>query len=200
MEEVKGDKSVSKAVEQDINSLRQEISEVRFMLNSILDVLVAKNNSTNPTLSTKNPTLNAQNSPPNPLFSTGNEGVPTDRQTDTCPTDIKRVDSSPDLASLMANVKTDLKIKFRRLTKQEFKVFSAIYSLDEQGEVDYRMLADKLALSESSIRDYIMKIERKGISIAKERVNNKKVLLHIGKELREIAPLQSIMHIREPAF
>ncbi len=201
MKEVKEDNPVQqRPVEQEIGSLKQEISEMRFMLNSVLDAIIAQNNNTNPTVNAENPTLEAQNAPSNTLFSIGNEGVPTDRQTDTSSTGIKQADSSPDLASLMSNIKTDLKVKFRKLTKQEFKVFSAIYILEEQGEVDYRMLADKLALSESSIRDYIMKIERKGIPIAKKKVNNKRVLLHIGEELREIAPLQSLMHIREPAF
>ncbi len=192
------------SVERDISSLKQDVFEIRFLINSVLDALSSQKKTENQTenaqiktIQAQNPTLGAQNSPPNTPFSTGNEGVPTDRQTDTRQADIKQVDSGQDLVSMMANIKTELKIKFRKLTKQEFKVFSAVYILEEQGEVDYRMLADKLALSESSIRDYVMKMERKGIPISKERVHNKRVLLHIGKELREIAPLQTIMEVRE---
>lgn len=124
-----------------------------------------------------------------PLFSIGNEGVPTNKQTDIQPT-LEAINS----------LKTELKVKFRNLTRQEFRVFSAVYIMEQQQHVDYRSLAEKLRLSEGSIRDYIMKMERKGIPIHKEKINNKKVILHIRQELRELAPLEAIMNFREPLF
>jgi predicted transcriptional regulator len=102
---------------------------------------------------------------------------------------------------MVENLKSDLKVKFRNLTKQEFKVFSAVYILEEeQGNVDYRNLAKYLNLTESSMRDYIMKLQKKGIPVVKTKVANKKVLLNIRQELRQIAPLDALMKVREPIF
>ena len=79
----------------------------------------------------------------------------------------------------------------------EMKVFSLLYSLEEKGElVDYRLLASKLELSESSIRDYIGRIMNKGIPIIRERVNNKKILLKISLDLKKIATLDTILQLR----
>ena len=77
-------------------------------------------------------------------------------------------------------------------------VFSTIYALEEQyREVDYNKLALKLGLSQSSARDYVQKLINKGIPITKEKLNNKKILLHISPELKKIASLNTIVQLRE---
>ena len=45
-----------------------------------------------------------------------------------------------------------------------------------------------------------MKMEKKGIPISKEKINNKKILLHVHSELRELISLEAIMKVREPVF
>lgn len=96
------------------------------------------------------------------------------------------------------SIKKEVRLKFKKLTPQEFKVFSTIYQLEEQNQqIDYPLLSKKLNLSGSSIRDYISKIIIKGIPLTKEKLNNKEILLHISPELKKIASLASIIQLRE---
>ena len=77
-------------------------------------------------------------------------------------------------------------------------VFSAIYTFEEQGfVVDYSLISQKLGLSESSIRDYTLKLIKKGVPILKLKENNKKVTLVISPELKKIASLQAILSLRQ---
>jgi chromosome segregation ATPase len=148
----------------------------------------------------------------NGSVSIGNGGVPTDRptnqQTDQhviqhINTDDKKqsasqLDRASEILATLDNLKKEVRLKFKRLTSQEMQVFSLLYSLEESGElVDYKLLAGRLSLSESSIRDYIGKIQKKGIPISKEKLNNKRVILHISPDLRKIASLNTILKLRE---
>lgn len=101
------------------------------------------------------------------------------------------------LLDSLDSIKKDLRLKFKRLTKQEIIVFSTIYSVEELGEASYSSIAKKLSLSESSIRDYTNKLIDKGIPILKEKLDNKRVVLHISPELRKIASLDTIIKLRE---
>lgn len=145
---------------------------------------------------------------PNKQSSTGNRGVPTDRQTNqqtnqhiilpTIRPQTNNLDKAPEILASLDNLKKEVRFKFKRLTSQEIQVFSLLYSLEDQGEsVDYRLLSEKLNLSESSIRDYIGKIQKKGIPIIKEKLNNKRIILHISQDLRKIASLSTILKLRE---
>jgi hypothetical protein len=153
----------------------------------------------------------------NIVVSTGNEGVPTDRQTNQ-QTDNKPIfrkksnnsndsnfvfkpmnslDKAKEILDSLDSLKKELRLKFKKLTEQEMHIFALLYQLDEEGElVDYSILAKKTSLSESSIRDYIRKISGKGIPIIKEKLNNKRVLLHISKDLKKIANLDTILRLR----
>ena len=77
-------------------------------------------------------------------------------------------------------------------------VFSILYQLEEEQKiVDYKTISKKLNLSESSIRDYIGRLINKKIPITKEKVGNKKVILHISKDLKQIATLSTLLKLRE---
>ena len=78
-------------------------------------------------------------------------------------------------------------------------VFSTLYTIEEQkyDEITYRTLAKQLNLSESSIRDYINKLTKKGVPIEKIRQNNKTILLQISQDLKNIATLATIQDLRE---
>ncbi|MEK6884277.1 MAG: winged helix-turn-helix transcriptional regulator, partial [Nanoarchaeota archaeon] len=116
---------------------------------------------------------------PNFNISSGNVGVPTDRQTNQ-QTDKKQVfyeekplkaqldDARNILASLDA-VKREIRLKFKQITSQEMIVFSTIYQLESESPegVEYRQIANRLHLSESSIRDYVQKLINKGIPVDK---------------------------------
>jgi hypothetical protein len=141
-------------------------------------------------------------------ISKGNEGVPTDRQTDQ-QTDQQTdrsshnqeknpVDNAVEILDSLDNIKKEIRLKFKRLTEQELLVFSTIYQLEEQeGNVDYRVIANKLNLTESSIRDYVGRLLKKGIPVDKIKVNNKSIQLSISKNLKKIAPLSTILQLRD---
>ena len=169
--------------------------------------------------------------------SIGNQGVPTDKQTNkqtnqhiiqhtnlqekqqissqlpttkskettNLPTTIEKAESRIDhfskideLLNSLDALKKELRMKIKRLTNQEMAVFSLLYSLENEGnEVDYPLLSEKLKLSESSIRDYILKLQKKGVPIIKEKLNNKQVILHISNDLKKIASLDTIIKLRE---
>ncbi len=147
--------------------------------------------------------LNAQNL----TISTGNQGASTDRQTDR-QTDrhIKNqqennensFDNVLKILDSLDEVKKEIRLKFKRLTEQEFLVFSTIYQLEEEvSHVNYNILSEKLNLTESSIRDYVGRLIRKGVPIEKNKINNKNIQLKISQNLRRNAPLSAILQLRE---
>ncbi|MDD5191754.1 MAG: hypothetical protein PHH54_05310 [Candidatus Nanoarchaeia archaeon] len=225
MEEEKIKEAFSK-VKQDILVLGNEISQIKSEIYEIKHLLEVFRNmlntstlrqisSTHPVTPTNNPTIPYEIGglkDQNLSISTGNEGVPTDRQTDrqtdnqthflseipqkSIEKDIQ--EASEILASLDA-LKREIRFKFKRITQQEMLVFSTIYQLEEQDpdNVTYRQIALKLKLSESSIRDYVLRMINKGIPIKKHRINNKKLILSISPELKKIATLSTIIKLRE---
>jgi len=164
--------------------------------------------------------------PQNLAISTGNQGVSTDRQTDTS-TDTSThkgsfnlQSSSPENTNIIPNqynnpnesiikqaselienldnIKKEVRLKFKRLTNQEMKVFTLLYQLDNQQiDVDYNILAKNLNLTQSSIRDYIQRITAKGIPIDKEKIDNKKIIIHISQDLKKIASIETILKLRD---
>lgn len=197
------EEEVVKEVSEESSVLKKEIESLKGEISSIKEMISGISSSFSSILATnqqKNPTSPASSTPNTPLFSTGNRGVPTDQQTDTQTAEARKEAANQDMLAMMESIKSELKIKFRNLSKQEFKVFSAVYILEEQGGVDYRNLAAYLGLTESSIRDYVMKLQNKGIPVVKTKINNKKILLAVRQELRQIASLDALMQIREPVF
>ncbi len=110
----------------------------------------------------------------------------------------QQIQEASEILDSLDTLKKEIRRKFKKITKQEMLVFSTIYELEEQyREVDYNKIALKLGLSQSSIRDYVQKMINKGIPITKEKLNNKKILLHISPELKKIASLSTIVSLRE---
>ena len=145
-------------------------------------------------------------------ISTGNDGVqtdrPTDQQTNTSirkfvliqekQSRLTRVEKVAEILSSLDALKKELRTQFKRLTTQEMLVFSTIYQLTDEGiSVDYSLLAKKINLSESSIRDYIQKIVKKGVPLLKEKENNKRVILSIPQAFKKIASLSTIISLRD---
>jgi hypothetical protein len=152
--------------------------------------------------------------PQNLTLSTGNEGVPADRQTNQqtdrqeqnsfktpifLPTEPRKnsIEDAAKILDSLDSLKKEIRLKFKQLTDQEVLVFSTLYQLDEQGEpVDYKILAIKLGLTESSIRDYIARLLKKDIPVEKKRINNKQIQLTISPNLKKIASLSTILQLR----
>ena len=235
-------------LQSQIYYLHQEIEEIKRTLNHISEQTQSQSNPTDRQIT---PTDNLDDKALKPHYfntSTGNEGVPTDRQTDQQtdrhiqkfaqvnnnplpkvvqsssttqiephttqnPTIINTIDDKSSTKTLnqidrlekvsqilesLDDIKKDLRSKFKKLTNQEMIVFSTIYQLEEEGnKVDYPLLATKLSLSESSARDYVLKITKKGVPIEKFKEKNKKILLSISKEFKKLASLQTILKLRE---
>lgn len=145
--------------------------------------------------------------PKNYGISIGNKGVPTDRQTNQ-QTDRhieiqakigeNSINEAFEILNSLDNLKKEIRLNFKRLTDQEMAVFSTIYQLEEEGfQADYREVSSKLSLSESSVRDYVSRLIKKGIPVDKTKINNKMVLLSISQNLRKIAPLSTIIQLRD---
>ena len=209
LEEIRETVSLLKKDLSSMHELKEDISHLKEGLSTAKDDI--------PTTSTHSPTDNLSfTSLKDQILpiSTGNEGVQTDRQTDR-QTDIPTqnlvspppklfLDSSTDsinnaanILSSLDNLKKEIRLKFKRLTEREWLVFSTIYQLDEEnGFSDYKAIAERLNLSESSIRDYVGGILSKGIPVEKQRVNNKTIHLKISENLKKIATLPTILQLR----
>lgn len=154
----------------------------------------------------------------NLAISTGNQGVSTDRQTDRHidnnppissgktgfypkkpeKTEILDIDQAADILDSLDQIKKEIRLKFKRLTEQEMLIFSAIYQLEEErGYADYRTIANILNISESSTRDHVGKIIKKGVPVEKRRENNKKIKLYISQNLKKITSLSTILQLRD---
>ena len=111
---------------------------------------------------------------------------------------IGQIEKVTEIINSLDALKKDLRKQFKLLTSQEMLVFSAIYQLTSQKlDVDYSILSKKINLSESSIRDYVQKIIKKGIPLEKTRENNKRILLTIPPEFKRMASLETIISLRE---
>jgi DNA-binding MarR family transcriptional regulator len=217
-------KDAFQKVKQDMDSLREQvfslkqifedtqkelinIKETMNILSSQLNNFNIKETKFTPTDKPLNPAHNLETptdnllfNPPNTqkaYFSTGNDGVPADRQTDQQTENTSLKDAFEVLNSL-DSIKKEIRNKFKRITDQEFLVFSTIYQLAEgNGFVDYKDLSIKLNLTESSIRDYVGRLIKKGIPVEKTKINNKIIQLSISENLKKIAPLPVIFQLRE---
>ena len=239
-------KEAFRKAKQDVFDLQAQITSLRRDISEIKDILNRQTNqqtnlSVAPSIQQEIPTqelsepynysLEALKTPISHV-STGNEGVPTNRQTNQqtnrqienggkspskpnnniylgttqednkennrITSQIDRIEHISNTLQSLDSIKRDLRQQFKRLTNQEMLVFSTLYQLEnEHFTVDYSLIASKLKLSESSIRDYFIKIVKKGIPITKLKQNNKKILLKIPGELKQLASLQTLMALRE---
>ena len=193
-----------------IETIKNDIQEINRTLRELTNQTHNQINSTFHQIIPSHQQSEEAPKPSNLAISIGNDGVPTDRQTDR-QTDrhihkfaqlkddeISKIDKLSALLNSLDSIKKDIRLKFKHLTPQEMTVFSTIYQLEEEGvSVDYSSISSKLSLSESSIRDYIQKLIKKGIPIQKFKQNNKKIILLVSKELKKIASLDTIIQLRE---
>jgi hypothetical protein len=146
--------------------------------------------------------------PQNIGISIGNQGVPTDKQTDkqthqqtdkgSYNQEKYTIDNAVEILESLDNIKKEIRLKFKRLTDQEMIVFSTLYQLEEENSyTDYKTISERINLSESSIRDYVGRLIKKGIPVDKTKINNKSIQLNISKNLKKIASLHTILQLRE---
>ncbi|MCX6749411.1 MAG: helix-turn-helix domain-containing protein [Candidatus Pacearchaeota archaeon] len=219
-------------MKQELAETRKEIIKICEILENLVSKIEEKGPKTpiqaipafpthepaNPTFPAHNPAHNHTVEPLNPkiqCFSTGNQGVPTDRQTnqqtDKYPQNLSEnqffpvqqamqspIENAAKMLDSLDSLKKEIRLKFKQLTDQEILVFSTLYQLEEeQGPVEYKALAQKLSLTESSIRDYIGRLLKKGIPVEKKRINNKQIQVSISQNLKKIASLSTILQLRD---
>ena len=127
-------------------------------------------------------------------ISIGNGGVQTDRQTDKKAENA--FDSAINTLNSLDNLKKEIRLKFKKLTDQELLVFSTIYQQEEElGYSNYKVLSDKLNLTESSIRDYVRRLIAKDIPLEKIKINNKEIHLSISPNFKKITSLNTILQL-----
>ena len=197
-------------LKEDLNNLKNELKETRELMIKICESVQEISNQIGQAHQQINPiylkNIQADNFPFKPLntqnlpISIGNQGVPADRQTDR-QTDRQAentIENAAEMLKSLDNIKKEIHKKFKKLTEQEWLVFSTIYQFDEErGYSDYKLLAEKLKLTESSIRDYVSRLIKKGISIDKIKLNNKNIRLNISQNLKKIASLSTIITLRD---
>jgi DNA-binding MarR family transcriptional regulator len=197
-------------LKQDIGEIRENLIEIYEIIREISEKITSTQESQIPAPST-HPSTHQQALEPlkdqNMAISIGNQGVPTDKQTDK-QTDkypqipLKNQENSIDNAARILDsldtIKKELRLKFKRLTEQELLVFSTLYQLEEEvGYTDYKTIAQRLNLTESSIRDYVGRLIKKGIPVEKKKINNKYIQLTLSKNLKKIATLSTILQLRD---
>jgi len=204
-------------IKTELSETRQEMIKICRILGQINEKISEKPQKPTPTqppkksaVSTHYPThnypLEALN-PQNMLISTGNQGVPTDKQTNQ-QTDIQHqisskieensIDNAAKILDSLDSIKKEIRLKFKQLTDQEVLVFSTLYQIDDEtGPTNYKTLSQKLNLTESSIRDYVGRLIKKGIPVDKKRINNKTILLSVSPNLKKIASLSTILQLRD---
>ena len=203
-------KKAFQRVREDMDILRQEISFLKENLVDLSEILSQVASTQQQEKQTDSGVTSTHNHPLEPLkpqylpISTGNEGVPTDKQTNRQTNrhtpisyGTQSFDEAAEILASLDNIKKEIRLKFKRLTDQELLVFSTIYQLEEETEqVDYRVISERLGLTESSIRDYVGRLIKKGIPVEKKKLNNKYIRLSISANLKKVATLPTILQLR----
>jgi len=209
-------KNQLESINQTIDSMKIELMDVKadkFSPNYPTHIPTDNlKKTTIPVIPTDNPTVPQEIRGlkyPNLNISTGNVGVPTDRQTNQQTDEyphfykekplVNQISDAQDILASLDAVKKEIRLKFKQITSQEMLVFSTIYQLESEFPegIEYKQIAQKLHLSESSIRDYTQKLINKGIPVDKIKLNNKKILLKISQKLKNIAQLDTLIKLRE---
>ena len=110
--------------------------------------------------------------------SNGNKGVINDHQQSSTMNNNEQQSSTikKDLQASIRELSQNLSSTFQALTDREFSVFVAVFELQKQlPEVTYTDLANKLQISEPTIRNTINRLISKNIPLQKSRFFNKKV-------------------------
>jgi len=118
--------------------------------------------------------------------SIGNEGVL--RRYYDATTTLSQPDTLPEM-------KEDLTNRFRSLTKQQFVVFSTIYTLEEdlKRAVTHQDIAKAAKLSQSAVRQYVSELLTKGIPLIKQKSANNQVFLSVPQEVRSLTLYEKLL-------
>jgi len=188
-----------------ISGLESEIKEIKVLLEQSLHMQRVPEPETKTPKNPKTPKFNGFE-PPKPKIqesSIGNEGVLRRQPADNLPTERRQTDTAPTEGLKdyydVQTLKEDLESRFLSLTEAQFRVFMAIYRLEEElkAPITYADLAKDLLISQSAVRDYISDLVLRKIPLTKNVSPNRKVYLTIKKEFRTLKMLENLLALRE---
>jgi chromosome segregation ATPase len=126
--------------------------------------------------------------------STGNEGVINNHQQSTVNNHQQSTTTEKELKSL----ENDFSKLFKNLTDREFSVFMAIYELEKQfNETNYSQIANRLNLTETTVRGTVNRLISKKLPVSKERLFNGKTSLSLKKDFHDLNLLGKLVRLRQ---
>ena len=138
--------------------------------------------------------------------SIGNEGVVNNQQQSTVVNNQqptintlkKGVFDASGIQEALQEVDQVIAHKVQSLTDREFSVFAAIVENEAEAlESTYTSLADRLGLSESTVRGVANRILTKGLPVVKSRFLHKKASLALSHDLKEVYTLKKLLFLRQ---
>jgi len=188
-----------------ISALEEEMGSIKSVLDQILHMQTIPTPELPNLKTAENPKFGGLE-PQNPKIqesSIGNEGVPLRQTFDKLSTNFRQTDRQqtdqiPPLEELQ-ELKRELETRFLSLTEAQFKVFMAIYHLEEQSgsPVCYSDISKYLLISQSAVRDYISDLILRNIPLTKHKSPNRKIYLSIKKEFKNLKILENLLSLRE---
>lgn|SRR3989344_6695738 len=101
------------------------------------------------------------------------------------------------LTSVILGLKEEITKTLTSLTDREISLLLAIHDLNSENlDTSYSHLAQKLKLSENTIRVIVMSLLNKNAPIVKERYFNRKVSLSLKKEFQDLKLLHQLLALR----
>lgn len=175
-------KSDDNTIKSDISSLKSDLQEIKQLIANL-----TPNNELKQELTDSN-------------ISIGNEGVL--RHSSNTTTTLQHrpdTDQTPQLKKSpnkdLSEIKKDITNRFRSLTKQQFRVFSTIYTLEDEKQqaITHKELAKVLKLSQSSVRQYVSELLNRDIPLTKQKSGNNQVFLSIPEEFRNLTLYEKLL-------
>lgn len=180
-----------KKLTKDLNMTnKQSISLGKTLLSTLTSNQVNENLNKNEGISQIEPenildrTLTSNNfnqtTPINPTFNTQSSENP-----------------SQTLTSMITGLKEELTRTLTSLTDREISLLLAIHDLNSENlDTSYSHIAQKLKLSENTIRVIVMSLLNKKAPIIKERFFNRKVSLSLKQEFQDLKLLHKLLALR----
>ena len=192
-----------KELEDTIKDLKEKLEdnskrEEKIRNSNISNQILTKDNDLEENSSSEEPIFNSRVE--SPVERKGYLATPLRHRSDT-PALFRQpgTDSGTSFDRLdIEEIKSKLNKVFYTLTNREFKVFMAVYSLEEESKspITYQELAKSLDLSSSSIRDYISELIRKGAPIKKEKTRNGVAYVSVLKEFKDLNLISKLIAFR----
>ncbi len=133
--------------------------------------------------------------------STGNDGVINNHQQSTINNHQQSTINSehPKISQKdLKDLEKDFSQLFKNLTDREFSVFMAIFELEKQLiEANYTQIANRLNLTETTVRGTVNRLISKNLPVTKERLFNGKTSLSLKKDFHDLNLLQKLIRLRQ---